>query len=126
MRPLQCQPILNQPANSNYTSAAIDARQLVCFSLQAYAGAGSCAGTFQVQVSNTPCLQRFVDYGNSANPVIWTNLGTPLTFSQSSTASSQLITKTDLSYVAVRVVFTDSSGGTNTSNITANLEALGL
>lgn len=123
MRPLQAQPILNAASNANLKSAPIDTRQLFCFSLQALAGSGSCAVTFQVQVCNTPCVVPF----NTYNPpdAQWTNLGTALTFSQGSTASNQLISKTDLSYIAMRVVFTDSSSGSNTALITVSIGALG-
>ena len=123
MRPLQYQPILNSASSATIKSSPIDTRQLFNFSLQALAGAGSCAGTFQVQVCNTPCLGQFSLY----NPpdAQWSNLGTALTFSQGSAASGQLISKTDLSYVAMRVVFTDTSSGSNTALITVSIGALG-
>jgi hypothetical protein len=114
MRPLQCQPINNQASSSNITTSPIDFRQIVNFSAQLSASTGACAGTLQLQVSNTPCLQKFLDYGNSANPVTWTNLGSPLTFSQASTASSQLISKTDNAYVALRGVWSSVPGAVTT------------
>lgn len=126
MRPLQTLVINNQPSNASITSGPIDLRQIVCFSLQASATPGSASGTFQLQVSNTPCLQTFSRYDTTDNPAIWTNVGTALTFAQASVASSQLIPKMDSSYVALRVVFTDGSSGSNTSRITAALAALGV
>lgn len=122
MRPLQTIIMNGLASNANQNSTIIDLRQIVCFSVQCIAGTGKCDGTFQLQVTNDPCLTTFQDYA----PVNWTNLGTALTFAQTSTASNQLIPKTDNSYVACRVVFTDGSGGTNTAPITAELAALGL
>lgn len=126
MRPLAQFEINNLPGNASFTSKPLDARQLVCFTLQASATIGSLAGTFQVQVSNTPVISTFINYDAVSNPAVWTNLGTALTFSQASAASSQIVPKTDLSNVAWRVVFTDSSSGTNTSKISAAISALGL
>jgi hypothetical protein len=124
MRPLQYQPFLNKVSNATAKSSPIDMRQIFNFSLQALAGTGSCAGTFQVQVCNTPCLSPFVNYNPPDSQ--WSNLGTALTFAQASTASNQLITKTDSCYVAMRIVFTDTSSGTNTALITVSIEALGM
>jgi len=95
---------------------------MVSFSLQAIAGIGSCAGTIQAQVSNDPCPGTF----SSFVPVNWSNLGSPLTFTQSSTASNQLLPKVDSSYTALRAIFTDSSGGTNTALISLQFSGLGL
>lgn len=124
MKPLQTLPLKSIASNVTTKSIPIDCRQLFNFSLQAQAAAGSCDGTFQIQVCNTPCLGAF----NLYNPpdVQWTNLGSSLTFSQASTASTQLAPKTDIAHVALRVVFTDSSTGTNTALITAALFALGV
>lgn len=126
MRPLQVQPILAKASNVNTTSSPIDFRQIVCFSVQALAAAGSCAGTFQIQVNNTPAVNA--DFTKLYNPptASWVNLGSPLTFAQASAASAQLIPKADSSYVAMRVIFTDTSGGANTSLITVSIAALGL
>lgn len=121
MKPLNQSIISNAVSNATLVSSNVDIRQAVNFSLQVSASTGSLAGTFQVQISNTPCLNIFRDFGQSNNPAIWTNLGTPLTFAQASTATSQVIPKTDIAHVALRVVFTDSSSGTNTSRMTVNL-----
>jgi hypothetical protein len=123
MRPLQL-VAFSQPGNASYTSAPIDLRQIVAFSLQALTTLGSLAGSIQIQISNTPCLQKFLDY-SEMNPT-WTNLGSPLTFTQGVAPSSQLITKQDSSYVAMRIVFTDSSSGANTASIQANVAGLSL
>lgn len=122
MKPLQyiiLDPIV---ASANKTSAIIDLRQLFSFSLQAVAGTGSCDGTVQVQVTNDPCLQYFANYV----PKNWVDLGNPLTFAQSSVASSQLIPTTNISYVAMRVIFTDTSSGMNTAKISLQLVAFGF
>lgn len=126
MRPVST--VILQPtlASASVNSNIIDLRQIVNFSLQAIGGTGSLAGTIQLQISNTPCNQAaFSNYVTTNNPV-WTNLGTALTFNQSSTASSQIIGKQDSSYVALRAVFTDTSGGTNTATLTLNFFALGV
>ncbi len=114
MRPLQTLLFNNQVSTADLTSSAIDFRQIVSFSVQASASTGAMAGTFQMQVSNTPCLQRFIDYGTSSNPVTWTNLGSPLTFAQASVASSQLLPKVDSSYVAMRLLFSSTPGAVTT------------
>lgn len=124
MRPLQIQPFLNKASNASVTSSPIDARQLFNLSLIVVGNTGSLAGTFQLQVCNVPCLGTFDSYNPPA--VQWANLGSALTFAQSSTASNQLVTKIDLTYVAVRLVFTDTSSGANTSLMTASIEALGM
>lgn len=122
MRPLATLLFSAQSSVSSATSSAVDIRQTVCFSLQVSGGAGNLAGTFQVQVSNTPCLGPFKDY-SLQNPV-WSNLGTALTFAQVTSATSQIIAKTDVSHVALRVVFTETS--TNTALMTVALSTLGL
>jgi hypothetical protein len=116
--------LINQQANATVISPAVDFRQQFAFSVQAIGGDGSLAGTVQVQVNNTPVLNGFTTYAPSA--ASWTNLGTALTFSQTSVTSSQLVPKTDSAYVAMRVVFTDSSSGTNTANLTVQLSAIGV
>lgn len=123
MRFVQTQPIIPGTAsNASINSAPIDTRQQYSFSLQCSATTGTCAGTFQVQVSNDPVVGSFTNY----SPKNWTNLGIALTFAQSSTASNQIVQFTQLSYVAMRVVYTDSSSGTNTATITASIGALGV
>lgn len=121
MRPLQC-IVINHRSNLTITSPAIDARNLLNFSLQACAGTGSCAGTIQVQFTNDLCEVAFSQFV----PVNWTNLGSALTFAQGSTASNQGIVKTDISHTAIRIVFTDSSSGSNTSTLVVNLHGQGI
>lgn len=108
-------------SNVNQTSSVVDLRQIFAFSVQAVAGTGSCSGTFQVQVSNDPVIGPFQNFTFTN----WVNLGTALTFSQSSVSSNQLVPYQNSSFVAMRVVFTDSSSGTNTALISVELMALG-
>lgn len=121
MRPLSSQPILNQSTSGNHTSSPVDMRQMVQFSLQAAGSAGTLAGTVQLQVSDTPCIGLFKAYDSSDNPAIWTNLGSALTFSQSNSASNQLISKTDSCYVALRVVFSSTNSQVNTITTVADV-----
>jgi hypothetical protein len=123
MGPLQDIIIKKVASSANVNSTVIDLRQAIALSFQAIAGTGSCAGTFQLQITNDPCLVP--DFNNFV-PVNWTNLGTPLTFAQGSTASNQLFAKIDSAYCAMRVVFTDSSSGSNTSLITVQLSVLNI
>lgn len=120
---LQSNPI-SAPASASITSKPIDARQFYSFSMQSYGSTGSLAGTVQMQACDVPCLDAFQNYAPLASQ--WVNIGTALTFSQSSTASSQMFPVTSSSYVALRVVFTDTSGGTNTSTLNCYLTALGI
>lgn len=119
MRPLQDIILAPIVSSSNRTSKTIDMRQIVNFSLQAVAGTGACAGTVQIQVTNDPCLGNF----NIYSPQNWTNLGSALTFAQSSTASNQLIPKTDNSYVALRALWNSVPGAVTT--IVANPDVAG-
>ncbi len=114
MRPLQDIILAPIASSSNRTSKTIDLRQIVCFSVQANAGTGAAAGTVQLQISNTPCLQTFQNYDTSSNPATWVNLGNPLTFAQASVASSQLIAKQDNSYVALRAIWNSVPGAVTT------------
>ena len=126
MRPVQTIILPATLASASVNSNIIDLRQSVCFSLQAIGATGSLAGTVQLQISNTPCTQSSFSNYVSVNSPVWTNLGTALTFNQSSTASSHIIAKQDSCYVAIRAVFTDTSGGTNTATLQLNLFALGV
>lgn len=121
---LQSNPIKNLPASASFTSAPIDARQFYQFSLQMYGGSGSLAGTFQLQACNVPCVDVFNNYAPLTAQ--WTNIGTALTSTQTSVASSQMTPVLSSAYVALRVVFTDTSGGTNTAVMNAYLTALGV
>ncbi len=119
MRPLQTQILTPIISSSDRTSTVVDMRQIVNFSLQAIAGTGACAGTVQMQVSNTPCTETFQNYESRDLPT-WNNLGSPLTFAQSAVASSQLIAKIDNSYVAFRAKFTSTPGAVTTIVATAD------
>jgi hypothetical protein len=124
MKQLQDLTVNAAAANASFNSNPIDVRQAFSFSAQAIGSAGSLSGTVQVQVSDTPVLDSFANYAN-ANPT-WSDLGDALTFDQESEASSQLIPKTDLCYVALRFVYTDSSSGDNTADISIQVSTLGV
>lgn len=123
MRPLQTQPFKKIISSASFKTNPQDLRQIFCIALQVFADTGACAGTFQIQICSVPCLGPFIDYKPADNQ--WTNLGSALTFAQASTASNQLISKIETCYVAMRIVFTDTSGGSNTSLVTGSVSGLG-
>ncbi len=113
MRPIATQILAPIISSSDRVSSVIDARQLVNYSVQINAGTGACAGVMQMQVTNTPCTSTFNNYVTDCNPT-WVNLGVPITFAQAAVASSQLLPKTDNSYVALRAKFTSTPGAVTT------------
>jgi hypothetical protein len=117
-----------QVANASANSTPIDVRQVFNISLQVISSAGSLAGTFQLQTSNLPYVGTVDGFNKTYAPtaVQWTNLGTALTFAQASAATSQVIAKTDISNVGVRLVYTDSSSGSNTATFSAYLNVQGI
>src|ERR1700761_2092447 len=117
-----------QAGNASVNSKPIDCRQVLNISLQVVSSAGSLAGTFQLQICNVPYVGTVDGFNSTYSPpaAAWTNLGSALTFAQSSTATSMAVAKTDISNVAVRVVFTDSSTGSNTATFSTYLNVQGI
>jgi hypothetical protein len=111
MKYINC-PAISGSSAANITGASIDASQMCKLSAQIIAE-GAAAGTIQLQVSNDindNFYQQTPVYTN------WSNLGSPVTVSS---AGATLILQQDMSYRAVRAVWTGSGAGTIIVNIMA-------
>ena len=111
---------INARSNSTISSKAVDIQQVVKMSYQVVVGTGTINGSLQAQVSNDDTLQGD---RNVAVPVNWSNLGTATSLS---TAGVTLVTQQDMCYRYLRFVFTDSSGGTSTGNVSVQVMQLGV
>lgn len=114
-------PISNTIMSANIASAAIDLQQIVKMSAQIIVGTGTATGSIQLQVSNdrVPAANLF----NDAVFVNWSNLGSATAVTGTGVL---LIAQQDMCYRAMRVVYTDSSGGTATAHLTAQLMLMGI
>lgn len=120
MRNLDYKPLSAVALNANQASAAIDAQNLIRLSAQAIVAGGTSVGNLQIQVSND---KNGAMNGFPFIPTNWSNLGAAVALAA---GGIFLIASQETCYRWVRVIFTDGSGGTNTGNVTVNLDAIGF
>lgn len=81
---------------------------------------GTCAGTIQIQISDDKSV------GLPANqfvPTNWSNLGTPTTVTIAGVYNTGYL---ECSYEYMRLVWTDTSSGTNTGTVQARMKSMAL
>lgn len=119
MRPVNCQ-ILSAAANADQNSNPQWAQDIVRASFQAVVTGSTASGTLQLQFSNDQAVgvapNKFV-------PTNWSNLGSSVSVAASGVYS---ISEVECSYEYLRLVWTDSSSGTNNGTVTARMKAQAL
>lgn len=119
MRPNNCQVIPATIANAAINSSVVWADDIVRASFQAIV-AGTVNGAIQVQVSNEQAVGL---PANQYQPANWTNLGTTVALTS---AGSYFVPLFESCYEYIRVVYSDSSGGTATGSVAVRMKSLGL
>lgn len=118
MKYLSYGPFTLAAIDTNQTSSPILLTQIFKVSVQATFTA-TATGTFKIQVSN--------DEPDPSLPVAdqtftnWSDLGSAVNITG---AGVNLIAQQDVCYRAMRVVYTDTSGGTSTGKMTVRIMAL--
>lgn len=113
-------PILTAvAANSNQSSQAQWAWDMVRASFQLVA-TGTAAGTIQIQASNDKSVGL---PPNQFQPTNWSNIGSSVTVSG---AGAYIVPELELSYEYVRLVYTDTSGGSATGTLSARIKSMAL
>lgn len=112
---------INRQANVSVSSNAVDIQQVVKMSAQVVAGVGNITGSLQAQVSNDDNVP--MSSGKTPVPTNWSNLGSAIALSA---AGITLIPQQDMCYRYLRFVFTDTSGGTGSSNLSVQVMQLGV
>jgi hypothetical protein len=108
------------PANINQSSQAIWSDDILLYSFQLVA-TGTAAGTIQIQASDDKAVGV---PANQYQPTNWNNIGTAVAVSG---AGSYLVPPPyEISYEYLRLVYTDTSGGTATGNISARMKSMAL
>lgn len=127
MRPNTTQIMNALPVNTNQ-SAVVYATDIVRFSVQAVV-TGSPTGTLQLQFSNE---KPFGKSPSTFVPTKWTNLGSSVavaaagTFAVPAAASAPWFNAVESAYAYLQLVYTDTSGGTATGTVSANMEVKSL
>lgn len=119
MRSLSFQSLIEHPANTSISTAAVDLNQIFRISGHIVATA-TINGEIKFQVSNDFC-----PFGNiAANfiPTNWSDLGYVMPVMAA--GSTQRLSTQEVSYRWLRVVWTDLSGGTSTGTISFNIYGL--
>ena len=112
--------ILSASDASSQSGMQVDTNQILCASFQAVFGDATAVGTVKIQASND-----IYNSGYTPGSFAVTNWSDIPSASATITAGGiALIPKTDLCYRWIRAVYTSSSGGSSTVNITMN--ALGI
>lgn len=115
------QIVTNQVMNTTINSSAYNVQQIYGYAIQA-TFTGAPTGTFKLQASNDPATSYNPGNGTGANPVVnWTDIAnSPYVV----TASGNYMWNVyDVMYTWVRLVYTDTSGGTSTAVLNAYINA---
>lgn len=112
---------INRIASVSINSVATEIQQVFKMSYQVVVGTGSIGGSLQAQVSNDDNSQLSI--GKPPTPTNWSNLGAATVLS---TSGVILVPQQDLCYRFLRFVYTDTSGGTGTSNLSIQIMQLGV
>lgn len=101
--------------NTTITSPAIDMQQIYGIAIQAVF-VGTPTGTFELQCSCDPATSYNSGNGQGANPVVnWTTI---IDSPYSVTAAGNYVWNVfDCMYTWIRLVYTDTSGGTSTATL---------
>lgn len=107
----------NQALNTTFTTVPLQLRNIYGFAIQAVWATGTPNGTFKLQVSADPCVNAatgpLAPAQLNQGPTHWTDLASS---SYAIAASGDYVWNVfDTMYNWVRVVYTDSSGGTSTA-----------
>jgi len=110
--------------NTTINSQAIDMQQLWGCAIQAVFTATP-TGTFKIQASSDPATSYNSGNGQGANPIVnWTDVANS---SYAVTASGNYMWNIfDVCYNWVRLVYTDTSGGTSTATLMVQINAKGV
>ena len=108
---------ISSPDTGNQTGNAIDTGQLFQISFQAYFGDNEAAGTFKIQASND-VFNPLVNNNTTGVfvPINWTNI--PNASVSITGGATSIIPGLNMSYRWIRAVYTYSSGGSSTINVT--------
>lgn len=127
MRPVTTTIMNALPVNATQ-SAVVYATDIVRFSVQAVV-TGTPTGTLQLQFSNDKPVGKTP---STFIPTHWTNLGASVavgaagTFAVPAAASAPWFNAVESSYAYLQLVYADTSGGTATGTVTANMEVKSL
>lgn len=104
---------LSAADTASATGSAIDCSQIVSLSMHAYFADSTVNGTIKIQASNDECSVGY----QPANftPTNWVDV--PNQSATITSGSSALLTIPNMTYRWVRAVFTRSSGGSSTVNV---------
>lgn len=121
MRVYNKQIVTNAVMNTTINSAPYNIQQLYGYAIQAEF-TGTPTGTFKLQASNDPATSYNPGNGQGGNPVInWTDVQNS---SYGVTASGNYMWNVfEVMYNWVRLVYTDTSGGTSTAVLNASINA---
>lgn len=117
MKYLNCN-VLNASDATSENGIQVDANQLAWASFQAIFGDAAAAGTLKVQASNDICPEGYM--AQVFTVTNWTDI--PSASVAVVAGASVLISKIDLSYRWIRVVYTSSAAGSTTIHV--NMQAL--
>lgn len=105
--------VLSAPDNASANGNVIDSNQLFAASFQAVFGDVTAAGNIQIQASND--ISAPGAPVNSPGPTNWTNItGATATVTA---GASVLVSLSNINYRFLRVVWTNTSGGSTTINV---------
>jgi hypothetical protein len=120
MRPNNNIVFTNVAANANRNSLAQWATDIIRTSFQIVVTTGTATGTMKVQASNE---KAFGLPANQFQPTDWSDLGAMVVLNG---IGSYLIPSLECSYEYLRLVYTDSSGGTATGLISCRMASKAL
>lgn len=112
--------VLSAPDNASANGIQIEASQLYAASFHAHFGDNTAAGTIKLQASNDLCEVFYLP--STFTVTNWVDI--PNQSATITSGASALLTLTTCTYRWLRVVYTSSSGGSTTVNITMFAEAL--
>jgi len=109
---------VNTVMNATINSSPLNLIRTINFAIQ-IVFTGTPTGSFQLQASCDPGAASAATFQQTTvnNPVNWTNIGSSTSVNA---AGSVIWNIVDVGYNWVRVVYTDSSGGSATSTITVS------
>lgn len=114
--------IASAPSDDDFESEVIALDQIIKASFQIAVSAGTVTGEIQVQVSNDPPLKGDSFGVPNADPQAWSNLGSAVSLTSDAVF---LIAQQDLCYRWMRVLYTNSDPG-NDSTISINVMSLSI